>query len=255
MNSAFRCTSFTPCVVTEVLYPIPPPPTLLKQYCFWDLPVNQDTQLPSNYCVCNCMDTPFAIHLYDICTHINECCLECILLIGVLSPAADVCGRPGSQKKPYIPYRDSVLTWLLKDSLGGNSKTIMIASTYLLCHTTVPKCSSVIYQKMVLTCTQQFQADRCSLCLQWVGRCTYSNLKPRLWLVYYLNSVLRTYVPFQFNIQSYSHFSCRLLLWRNSEHSPVCQQSKNIVNTPVINEVSQKSCYVHACFAYIILFV
>ncbi len=34
-------------------------------------------------------------------------------------------------KKPYIPYRDSVLTWLLKDSLGGNSKTIMIASKSL----------------------------------------------------------------------------------------------------------------------------
>lgn len=33
-----------------------------------------------------------------------------------------------SKKKAYIPYRDSVLTWLLKDSLGGNSKTIMIAA-------------------------------------------------------------------------------------------------------------------------------
>ena len=30
----------------------------------------------------------------------------------------------------YIPYRDSVLTWLLKDSLGGNARTIMIASEY-----------------------------------------------------------------------------------------------------------------------------
>lgn len=28
----------------------------------------------------------------------------------------------------HVPYRDSVLTWLLKDSLGGNSKTAMIAA-------------------------------------------------------------------------------------------------------------------------------
>ena len=29
---------------------------------------------------------------------------------------------------PFIPYRDSVLTWLLKDTLGGNANTFMIAS-------------------------------------------------------------------------------------------------------------------------------
>ncbi|XP_068734565.1 kinesin-like protein KIF14 isoform X1 [Montipora capricornis] len=33
-----------------------------------------------------------------------------------------------AKKKMYIPYRDSTLTWLLKDSLGGNSKTTMIAN-------------------------------------------------------------------------------------------------------------------------------
>ena len=34
-------------------------------------------------------------------------------------------------KKPrgsHVPYRDSTLTWLLKDSLGGNSKTVMVAT-------------------------------------------------------------------------------------------------------------------------------
>lgn len=37
--------------------------------------------------------------------------------------------RPGGGKrsKDVVPYRDSILTWLLKDSLGGNSKTAMIA--------------------------------------------------------------------------------------------------------------------------------
>ena len=38
--------------------------------------------------------------------------------------------RPTNGKvrtKDVVPYRDSILTWLLKDSLGGNSKTAMIA--------------------------------------------------------------------------------------------------------------------------------
>ncbi|KFQ46257.1 StAR-related lipid transfer protein 9, partial [Nestor notabilis] len=34
----------------------------------------------------------------------------------------------GTRRPAYIPYRDSILTWLLKDSLGGNSKTIMVAT-------------------------------------------------------------------------------------------------------------------------------
>lgn len=45
----------------------------------------------------------------------------------VISALADKAAHHGN-KSPYIPYRDSVLTYLLKDSLGGNAKTIMIAT-------------------------------------------------------------------------------------------------------------------------------
>ena len=33
-----------------------------------------------------------------------------------------------SEKKKHVPYRESVLTWLLKDSLGGNSRTWVLAA-------------------------------------------------------------------------------------------------------------------------------
>ncbi|XP_057557864.1 kinesin-like protein KIF16B isoform X3 [Hippopotamus amphibius kiboko] len=55
-----------------------------------------------------------------------------VTLGNVISALADLsqdAANPLVKKKQvFVPYRDSVLTWLLKDSLGGNSKTIMIAT-------------------------------------------------------------------------------------------------------------------------------
>ncbi|XP_053472068.1 kinesin-like protein KIF16B isoform X1 [Ictalurus furcatus] len=55
-----------------------------------------------------------------------------VTLGNVISALADMSQDGGSshlkKKQVFVPYRDSVLTWLLKDSLGGNSKTIMIAT-------------------------------------------------------------------------------------------------------------------------------
>ncbi|KAK7161282.1 hypothetical protein R3I94_004078 [Phoxinus phoxinus] len=55
-----------------------------------------------------------------------------VTLGNVISALADLCQEGGNshlkKKQVFVPYRDSVLTWLLKDSLGGNSKTIMIAT-------------------------------------------------------------------------------------------------------------------------------
>eukprot|EP01065_Artemidia_motanka_P033906 TRINITY_DN4095_c0_g1_i2.p1 TRINITY_DN4095_c0_g1~~TRINITY_DN4095_c0_g1_i2.p1 ORF type:complete len:2082 (+),score=780.43 TRINITY_DN4095_c0_g1_i2:67-6246(+) len=45
----------------------------------------------------------------------------------VISALAEMDGRGGGARK-HVPYRDSVLTWILKDNLGGNSKTMMIAT-------------------------------------------------------------------------------------------------------------------------------
>jgi hypothetical protein len=45
----------------------------------------------------------------------------------VIAALADSRPARGSRKRDVVPYRDSILTWLLKDSLGGNSKTAMIA--------------------------------------------------------------------------------------------------------------------------------
>ncbi|KAF7638016.1 Kinesin motor domain-containing protein, partial [Meloidogyne graminicola] len=37
-------------------------------------------------------------------------------------------GKVGGINNYFVPYRDSVLTWLLKENLGGNSRTTMIAT-------------------------------------------------------------------------------------------------------------------------------
>ena len=64
-------------------------------------------------------------------SNINRSLLTLGAVINALSELSEssssASSKPGSPPR-HVPYRDSVLTWLLKDNLGGNSKTVMVAA-------------------------------------------------------------------------------------------------------------------------------
>lgn len=45
-------------------------------------------------------------------------------------PAEKSTRQARSSYRRFVPYRDSLLTWLLRDTFGGNSTTVMIASEW-----------------------------------------------------------------------------------------------------------------------------
>lgn len=57
-------------------------------------------------------------------SNINKSLTTLGLVISKLADASS--GKVRNDK--FVPYRDSVLTWLLKDNLGGNSRTVMVAT-------------------------------------------------------------------------------------------------------------------------------
>ncbi|XP_073491558.1 kinesin-like protein KIF13A isoform X2 [Aquarana catesbeiana] len=57
------------------------------------------------------------------CRNINKSLLTLGLVINSLAENSE-----NKRKTQHVKYRDSVLTWLLKNNLGGNSKTIMLAT-------------------------------------------------------------------------------------------------------------------------------
>src|SRR5690606_38116597 len=60
-------------------------------------------------------------------SNINKSLTTLGRVIAALAEASNK-GSSSKKNKDVVPYRDSVLTWLLKDSLGGNSMTAMIAA-------------------------------------------------------------------------------------------------------------------------------
>ena len=60
--------------------------------------------------------------------NINKSLVALGNVISALAERGTAGSGPGRR---FIPYRDSSLTWLLKDALGGNATTIMLASKCL----------------------------------------------------------------------------------------------------------------------------
>ncbi|NXT53049.1 KIF14 protein, partial [Pluvianellus socialis] len=67
-----------------------------------------------------------------------------LLTLGRVISALSKQSRNG---KTFIPYRESVLTWLLKESLGGNSQTAMIATISPAASSTEETLSTLRYAK------------------------------------------------------------------------------------------------------------
>ena len=61
-------------------------------------------------------------------SNINKSLTTLGLVIKALVERSNVQASGRNAEKVFVPYRDSVLTWLLKECLGGNSKTVMLAT-------------------------------------------------------------------------------------------------------------------------------
>lgn len=67
------------------------------------------------------------VHLKEA-TNINQSLTTLGRVISTLAKTSSQKKRSSTSANTFVPFRDSVLTWLLKDSLGGNSKTFMICA-------------------------------------------------------------------------------------------------------------------------------
>ena len=69
----------------------------------------------------------FSNSALNVCKQEAVCINQGLLALGNVISALGDTQRRRKQKNIHVPYRESKLTRLLQDSLGGNSQTVMIA--------------------------------------------------------------------------------------------------------------------------------
>lgn len=136
-------------------------------------------------------------------------------------PSGTSSGGAPSRRQSYIPYRDSVLTWLLKDSLGGNSQTIMVASEW------DAGVGSVL--GLVLCHRERDMPKGLSYSMAKSSKANGYGLGQRVWCVFELSSFTSAVSPAH---TSYSETMSTLRYAANA---------KNIINKPRVNEVRSSS--------------
>ena len=92
------------------------------------------------------------------------------MLLGlVISTLADQASGKKA-KDSFVPYRDSVLTWLLKENLGGNSRTVMVAAVSPSADNFEESLSTLRYADRA----KRIVTHAVSLALPWKGRFSQS---------------------------------------------------------------------------------
>ena len=156
----------------------------------WYIVLNLGIEIYMRYICCTC-----SVHIIIACVcvfvlvesvHINSGLLALGNVISAL-------GDP-KRKSSHVPYRESKITRLLKDSLGGNARTAMIACLSPAAVNFAENLNTLKYAKRVRDCTAEIHVICVnSIILQYSNCCPLEGVKS-VHLLCTLKECIHTYM-------------------------------------------------------------